>query len=1075
MMLKDILFQTIKDEPDAGITFIDEQGNRQRLTYMEIGYRAKQRFEFLSISGLKAHDFVMFQMYDDMDFVINFWACMFGGFVPVFTNPSMGFDVEAQESKVLQFVDNHLDHPWILISEAYKEIYQNYAKAMGFKGSQCVFTQSTDPIEIGMENPVPDENFLELDETCMMFFTSGTTGMPKCVPQSNAAAVAREKAVAEYNHFKKDVSLNWMPLEHAGGILMAHLRAVLSKSEQVQVQKGYILQKPLRWIDLMSEFHVGYSWAPHFAFILINKAMEGQKDDEDWDLSSVTFLLDGGEMVEATSGKAFMENLAVYGLKDGVIHPSWGMAETCSGVMYNPNFKIDQAAGVQKIGDRTYTEIGEPIPGYQIRIVDEHNVSLPDEQIGIFQLKGPSVTRGYYRNSDANQEAFTDDGWFSTGDMGFISDGRVTLTGRDKDVVIFNGLNYSSAEIESVIDGLVFIRHSYVAVGQCINDQGIEETIAFFTPNDHVDPIVAADQVIKAVHRELHLPLAKAIPVTSEQISKSNLGKIQRSKILKAYLAGEFSNAYQELKNWHQARESNALPEWTYCEKLVTEPIRNHHDQKMSMTIDLEIDDTGLKKSLENELLDVTGIGKQTTVIFQGEFLTLQNLGRNIALGKVACDHLVVLTQGLYDSTNAGDPQGEVLGYCRCLEAEMPHLNCQVIDFCGEMDYDRITQKMVKEVRRLDKSKQLPTIVYFGDDRKVVKLEKAELKNVSKGFTYGGLVLMTGGAGGIGRYLCQYLLNVYASKIVMIGRRSSTDPSVQEFLNTLTKSTGQYHYESCDVTDEKTIESIIQKYEKKYHTELSEIIHAAGLGNVRQHLENQSDRMIKKASSQLYDEMLKAKKTGSQILYQIAAHREKTHLIIFGSTNGFFGSASFSAYSAANSFPSIFAMHHGERPIVQAFNFSTWRDTGMSRGIEFGKIGQLKGFFELTPVQGLMSIEDCLKTEKPSLYIGLAKTGSSVKSFMVESESTAVQHEQSKRAEPLTDLQMHLASIWESILKVPVCASNDDFFELGGDSIKSFALPKAIQDKFGIDYSLRDVFRCSRLNEMAEQIRQRTE
>ena len=172
----------------------------------------------------------------------------------------MGFDVEAQESKVLQFVDNHLDHPWILISEAYKEIYQNYAKAMGFKGSQCVFTQSTDPIEIGMENPVPDENFLELDETCMMFFTSGTTGMPKCVPQSNAAAVAREKAVAEYNHFKKDVSLNWMPLEHAGGILMAHLRAVLSKSEQVQVQKGYILQKPLRWIDLMSEFHVGYSW-----------------------------------------------------------------------------------------------------------------------------------------------------------------------------------------------------------------------------------------------------------------------------------------------------------------------------------------------------------------------------------------------------------------------------------------------------------------------------------------------------------------------------------------------------------------------------------------------------------------------------------------------------------------------------------------------------------------------------------------------------------------------------------------------------------------------------------------------
>ena len=79
------------------------------------------------------------------------------------------------------------------------------------------------------------------------------------------------------------------------------------------------------------------------------------------------------------------------------------------------------------------------------------------------------------------------------------------------------------------------------------------------------------------------------------------------------------------------------------------------------------------------------------------------------------------------------------------------------------------------------------------------------------------------------------------------------------------------------------------------------------------------------------------------------------------------------------------------------------------------------------------------------------------------------------KVEPKTDMEKRLVSLWATYLDIEQPSATDGFFEMGGDSIKSFALPKAIQDKFGIDYSLRDVFRCSRLNEMAEQIRQRTE
>ncbi|MBD5018755.1 AMP-binding protein, partial [Xanthomonas citri pv. citri] len=115
--------------------------------------------------------------------------------------------------------------------------------------------------------------------------------------------------------------------------------------------------------------------------------------------------------------------------------PAWGMSETSSGVIFSHEFT---RAGTSD--DDHFVEIGSPIPGFSMRIVNDHNELVEEGEIGRFQVSGLSVTSGYYQRPDLNESVFTEDGWFETGDLGFLRNGRLTITGRTKDAIIINGI-----------------------------------------------------------------------------------------------------------------------------------------------------------------------------------------------------------------------------------------------------------------------------------------------------------------------------------------------------------------------------------------------------------------------------------------------------------------------------------------------------------------------------------------------------------------------------------------------------------------------------------------------------------
>lgn len=177
-----------------------------------------------------------------------------------------------------------------------------------------------------------------------------------------------------------------------------------------------------------------------------------------------------------------------------------------------------------------------------------NNRVLSEGMIGQLQIKGEIVTPGYLNNQAANSEAFVENGWFNSGDIGFIQDGRLVLTGRQKELIIINGINYYCYEIEDIVNGLEGVEPTYVgACGFCNPETGTEELAVFFTPKQlQLENYI---ELIKTIRRELSYQMGieptYVIPVPRQEFPKTTSGKIQRSQLKKNAGVKLFSRYYQ--------------------------------------------------------------------------------------------------------------------------------------------------------------------------------------------------------------------------------------------------------------------------------------------------------------------------------------------------------------------------------------------------------------------------------------------------------------------------------------------------------------------------------------------------
>ncbi|MFI7002393.1 AMP-binding protein [Nocardia sp. NPDC050175] len=542
MIKNQVSFGNIVEAKNVGQLLLNaaQQHSESKLLYCSAGggaeFRESNYQELLTqafrvLSGLRERDLrpsdkVLLSIEEADAFLPVFWACLLGGFVPCPLPPVAG----TLEQSTVQYekISQLLDQPLLVTSE-------RLAAELSTVPRLIVTTVE----ELLNHSPARDLHDAVPEDLAVLMLTSGSTGHAKAVMLTHANLLTSMSAKNGYHELtSSDIALNWVGFDHVAALLECHLLPVSTGSSQVHVPPSVILDEPLEFLRMLSRYRATMTFTPNFLLGLINSMHDRIQPDDLFDLSRLRHIVSGGEAVPRTTGVTFLERFAGFGLRRDVLWPAFGMTETCAGSIYSREFP-DADAGHEFAG------VGTPVAALDVRVADQQDRALPDGHAGELQLRGAMVTPGYYRNVAATRAAFTPDGWFRTGDIGRLGNGRLTLIGRSKDNIVVNGVNYFSHDIETMLQQIPGVAPSYVAAfpTRPVGSETEQLVVAFHSQTRPGDD-AALYRIITAVRNAVvmhwgFLP-GLVLPLGREDFVKNSIGKISRAKLRTRLEAGEF-------------------------------------------------------------------------------------------------------------------------------------------------------------------------------------------------------------------------------------------------------------------------------------------------------------------------------------------------------------------------------------------------------------------------------------------------------------------------------------------------------------------------------------------------------
>jgi 1-acyl-sn-glycerol-3-phosphate acyltransferase len=317
------------------------------------------------------------------------------------------------------------------------------------------------------------------DDVALIQYTSGSTGRPKGVVLAHRHLASNiEAMVAATKATAADVFVSWLPLYHDMGLIASWFGSLFVGYRVVVMSPVAFLARPVRWLQALSTYGGTMSASPNFGYELCVRYVT-DADLLGLDLSSWRLAFNGAEPVRAETMARFSERFAATGFRPEAMTPVYGLAEAGLGVTFPPlgrgpvvdsldrgALARDRVAAIAAAGDPAPLAVvscGQPLAGYEVRIVDDSGHELAARHEGRVEFRGPSATPGYFADPDATA-ALHDAGWLDTGDLGYLADGELYLTGRSKDLVIRAGRNLHPEELEEAVEGLQGVRKGCVAV-----------------------------------------------------------------------------------------------------------------------------------------------------------------------------------------------------------------------------------------------------------------------------------------------------------------------------------------------------------------------------------------------------------------------------------------------------------------------------------------------------------------------------------------------------------------------------------------------------------------------------------
>jgi acyl-CoA synthetase (AMP-forming)/AMP-acid ligase II len=545
---------------DRGILFITGGDAQRRLDFAGLEAGAEEVLGQLQALGFGPGDELVLYCDDNERFLRTFWACLLGGIVPV----PVAVGPSEDHARKLANIHASLKRPRCATTRAAAGRLAGFRGVLGapleaLLDSVVHLDELPPPTAPGRRHPV------QPGDVAFIQFSSGSTSAPKGVVLTHANVVTNIQGSIEAGRFTADDrALSWMPLTHDMGLIGFHLTMLAADIEHAIMDTALFVRRPLLWLEKAGELGSSVLCSPNFGYkhALRRFASRGLGGV---DLSRVRLIFNGAEPISVELAREFMETLAPWGLPANTMYCVYGLAEASLAVTFpEPGTPVTSVtverhglavgAAVRPAGSDdpdaiTFARLGRVVPGCELRICDDEDRELGPDTVGHVQIRGGNVTGGYYGGADANRDTFADGGWLRTGDLGFIADGELVITGRSRDLIFVNGQNYYPSDLENLAEELEDLELGKVVVAGTTGPESGEDRILAFVLHrgeaDRLAPLAA--ELRRHLGQRTGLELHEVIPVP--RIPKTTSGKVQRHRLVTAYLDGEFDASLAALRD----------------------------------------------------------------------------------------------------------------------------------------------------------------------------------------------------------------------------------------------------------------------------------------------------------------------------------------------------------------------------------------------------------------------------------------------------------------------------------------------------------------------------------------------
>ncbi|MGA7119450.1 MAG: fatty acyl-AMP ligase [Polyangiaceae bacterium] len=555
--------RAIADDTARGFVFVKPDGTERLYTFHDLADEAERRAAGLIARGLQKGDRVALVIPDGDQFVLSFLGTLFAGGVPVPIYPQVSFkNVESYHDTVAHIV-RAADAAMLVTTNASKP----FIDPVVARTSDTLRSALTVENLAGSEGSTPAPRVdvrVDPDDLALLQFTSGSTARPKgvVVSHANLAANAAAFMLDGINRDERtDKGVSWLPLFHDMGLIGFVVGPLFTHIPCVLLPTASFVRSPRLWLEKIHRHRGTITYAPSFAYALVAKRLK-DKDIEGLDLSCLRIAGCGAEPIRARALRDFASKLAPARFDPSAFLPSYGMAEATLAITFAPmkeglrtdevdSERLTKGEAIRTTGPaeghQEIVDCGVPFPEHEVAIVDESGRILAERRVGQIVTRGPSVTKGYFRDPELTAQALKplsageQEIWLHTGDLGYRVDGRLFVCGRIKEIIIIRGRNYYPSDIEWAVGELAAVRRgNAVAFGTQFDG---EEKLVVCCEGTASDAAGIQDGVRTCVGAQFGLEVHEVVVTPPASLPRTSSGKPQRNKTRLMYLDGTLLRA----------------------------------------------------------------------------------------------------------------------------------------------------------------------------------------------------------------------------------------------------------------------------------------------------------------------------------------------------------------------------------------------------------------------------------------------------------------------------------------------------------------------------------------------------